>query len=381
MKHLRHVPCCTALAVLLLACGSTESPAERLEASVKAALDREMAAHPEVRGAAARVHLPSRGILVERSAGEADPAAHVPMTAGTPFRTASITKMMTAAVVMQLVEEGALSLDETLAQLEGVVPLDRLHVAGGVSSGRTITVEQLLRHRSGLADYFFDGPVGDDGLTPYLRELLTGPSVVRTGAELVLWTIENLPPAGPPGTAFHYADTNYVLLGLLVEAVERQPLPQVYRERLFEPLGMTSAFLECCEAAAPERMPAHTYFGDLDITDLCLGEWGGGGVVTTLEDLDRFVLALAEGRLFGSPATLEAMLPADEIEPGFGYGLGILLLRPPGHELWGHDGAIGCFAFYVPGAQAVVVATVNQVATDPSLLLRDLVLAAEEAAR
>jgi hypothetical protein len=75
------------------------------------------------------------------------------------------------------------------------------------------------------------------------------------------------------------------------------------------------------------------------------------------------------------------MLPTDEIEPGFGYGLGVILRQPPGAKFWGHDGAFNCFAFYLPDADAVVTATVNQVRTNSSLLLRDLVLAAQDAAR
>jgi hypothetical protein len=115
-------------------------------------------------------------------------------------------------LVMQLVEEGRLALTTKLEVLGGILPLDRLHVMGEVSSGRTITVEQLLRHRSGLADYFFDGPIGEDGLTPYMRELVTEPPQVRSASQLIDWTIAHLPPVALPGAAYHYADTNYVLL-------------------------------------------------------------------------------------------------------------------------------------------------------------------------
>jgi D-alanyl-D-alanine carboxypeptidase len=350
-----------------------------LQAAISAALDREMSDHPEVRSAAVQVHLLSRGIVARASAGEADTTAHTAMTEDTPIRTASITKLMTAVMVMQLIEEGRLALDSTLERLDGVIPLDRLHVIGNVSSGRTITVEELLRHQSGLADYFFDGPVGEDGLTPYLHELVTGPPVVRTASELVLWTIANLPPVAPPGTEYHYADTNYVLLGLLIESVEQMPLPEIYRTRLFSPLGMSSAHLECYEPAPAGGVPAHTFYGDLDVTGLCLGEWGGGGIVATLGDVDRFLAALSRGDVFQSRATLDTMIPADEIQPGLGYGLGITLRRHAGMEFWGHDGSFGCFAYYLPGTDAIVVATVNQVNTDVAYLLRDLVLAAQGA--
>jgi D-alanyl-D-alanine carboxypeptidase len=380
MERKRRVACCGLLTMAALAaCSDTSSTAD-IEQAVGTALAQELANHPEVRGAAVQVHLLPHNVQVRRTAGAADPAESVAMTEDTPFRTASITKMMTAAVVMQLIEEGRLSLATTLDQLDGAVPLDRLHVMGGVSSGRSITVEQLLRHRSGLADYFFDGPVDEYGLTPYLGELLTAPRVVRRPSELVAWTIENLPPVALPGAEYHYADTNYVLLGMLIENVEQRSLPEVYRSRLFAPLGMSTTYLECYEPAPTSALPAHTFYGDLDVTDLCLGEWGGGGIVTTLADLDQFVIGLARGTLFRTTMTRDAMLPTDEIVPGYGYGFGIALRQPPGSRFWGHDGAFACFAYYLPGEDAVVIATLNQVATKSDSLLRDLVLAAQRAA-
>lgn len=381
MERKRRVACCGLLTMVALsACGDTSST-EDIEHTVGAVLAQELANHPEVRGAAVQVHLLAQNVQVRRSAGAADPAGSVAMTENTPFRTASITKMMTAAVVMQLIEEGRLALTTTLEQLDGAVPLDRLHLMGDVSSGRSITVEQLLRHRSGLANYFFDGPVDELGLTPYLREVLTAPGVVRSPSELVAWTIEHLPPVALPGVEYHYADTNYVLLGMLIENVERRSLPDVYRARLFAPLGMSATYLECYEPAPTSALPAHTFYGDLDVTDFCLGEWGGGGIVTTLADLDRFVIGLARGTFFRTTMTRDAMLPTDEIVPGYGYGFGIALHQPPGSKFWGHDGSFGCFAYYLPGEDAVVIATLNQVATNPSLLLRDLVLAAQAATR
>jgi hypothetical protein len=89
------------------------SAADRLQAAVVSALDHEMAAHPEVRNAVVQVHLLSQDLHATRAAGNADPATHKRMTPGTPFRIASVAKTMRAAVIMQLVEEGRLSLSDT----------------------------------------------------------------------------------------------------------------------------------------------------------------------------------------------------------------------------------------------------------------------------
>jgi D-alanyl-D-alanine carboxypeptidase len=331
------------------------SSEERLESAVSSALEREMAAHPEVRNTVVEVHLLSQDLHVTRAAGDAAPPAHRRMTPSTPFRIASIAKTMTAALVLQLVEEGRLALSDTLDRLDGVIAVDRLHVVDGVSYGRQITVEQLLRHRSGLPDYFFDGDLQNG----WLGEVFADPTRVHPPVEIVEWIIDHLQPIALPGTTYHYADTNYLLLGLIIERIEQKPLQQVYRERLFSPLGMKDAYLEYYEPTPPGAHPAHMFLGDADLAGVSLGEWGGGGIVATARDLDRFFAALAAGRVFHSRATLDAMIPQDESEPGYGYGLGIARHRQGGTEFWGHTGFFGSFAFYVPAAQAVVVGTVD----------------------
>src|SRR5207253_9846350 len=105
---------------------------------------------------------------------------------------------------------------------------------------------------------------------------------------------------------------------------------------------------------------------------------GGRGIVRAGEGPDRFFRALAEGRLFHSRSTLDAMIPDDEVEPGYGYGLGIARHTETGVEFWGHTGFFGSFACYVPAAGAVVVGTVD-VFTAIDDLVSALIAAALEA--
>ena len=146
-----------------------------------------------------------------------------PPRADTHFRIASNTKSMTAAVIVQLAQEGKLSLDDPVSKY---VP--------GVPNGDNITIDELLKMRSGLYNYT-DAP-----------ELAA--TVDRAPAKV--WTTEELlalafarPPNFPPGTAYEYNNTNYTLLGLIAEKVDGKPMARAMQDRLFGPLGMHDTLL------------------------------------------------------------------------------------------------------------------------------------------
>ena len=156
-----------------------------------------------------------------------------PPPADTHFRIASVTKTMTAAVILQLAQEGKLSLDDPVSKYVPDVP-----------NGDHITLAQLLEMRSGLYS-FTDAP-----------ELATSmdddPTKVWTPQELLDIAFAQ-PPNFAPGAEYEYSNTNYVLLGLIVEQLDGQPLATVFEERLFEPLGMTDTLLPAATSnAIPE---------------------------------------------------------------------------------------------------------------------------------
>ena len=149
--------------------------------------------------------------------------AAIPPRADTCFRIASNTKTMTATVIMQLAQESKLRLDDPVSKY---VP--------GVPNGDNINIAQLLEMRSGLYNYTS---------APELSASLDrDPTRVWTPAELLAIAFAR-PPDFPPGTAYEYNNTNYVLLGLIAEKVDVRPLAKAMGERLFGPLGIKHTLL------------------------------------------------------------------------------------------------------------------------------------------
>jgi CubicO group peptidase (beta-lactamase class C family) len=185
-------------------------------------------------------------------------------------------------------------------------------------------------------------------------------------------TKANLRPHFPPGAGWHYADTGFVLAGLIIEAVSGKPLHAAMRARVFGPLEMTHTYMLLREPARPSlegREPSRAYAGDLPYGDdrSVSADWGGGGLVTTAGDLARFIRAFADDRLFRNRTSKEQMLTwAPTGEPGVEYGLGArrFVLEELGMsgcgELWGHTGFLKSFMLYWPERDATICGTLNQ---------------------
>ncbi len=287
------------------------------------------------------------------------------MTADHTFKIASIAKTMTATVVLQLVEEGKLDFDDTLEEVldTSLVDLDTVHVLNGVSYGREITIRQLLGHTSGLADY-----MEDPRFIPFVLEhpeQQWSPEIIF--GKYYEWGV-NTRAAFPPGAGFNYADTNYVLLAMIIEDVTGSTLAEQYRKRIFVPLGMTNSYLEFYEEPRGSGRHSHAFFGAVDIsTSINTSfDWGGGGVVSTCEELNMFFRALLHGRLFTKDATVKQMLVATDAGLGgeeYDYGLGIMKRIIEGLTFYGHGGAYDCDFFYSPDAGISVCTVLNQMNT------------------
>jgi D-alanyl-D-alanine carboxypeptidase len=270
------------------------------------------------------------------ASGVADLATQEPISAGDRYRIGSITKGFVSTVLLQLVAERRLSLDDTVEQwLPGVVP-----------NGAAITVRELMNHTSGLYDYVD---------APFYLGLLRDPLKTWRPLELVGLAVAH-PPVFAPGTSWGYSNTNYVLLGLIVAAVQKRPASlqmaspaiEVYR-RIVGPLGLrhTSFPLTDPDIRGPH---AHGYLIDappewglpaiLDTTRLNPSmAWAAGAIVSTLDDVADFHRALFTGRLL-DPEQQRELQTTVVAAPDVGYGLGVFKLQTPCGTAWGHDGGM-----------------------------------------
>jgi D-alanyl-D-alanine carboxypeptidase len=358
------------------------------------------------KGAVIRLEAPTLGFTGSVATGLAT-AAGEGLTPHHPFHVASIGKLFTAVLILQLAESGALGqagMDARLGDLGGLEPalLDRLHVLDGVSRGADLTVRQLLTHTAGLADAFGDDAQGTaethgrpapeglsarfwrglkarrDGVAPPSPDLVTKVWTIwdpvrpddRWAGLLNYYLVElGDAPAAAPGARFHYSDQAFVLLALIVERLSGRPYAEVQRTRILAPLGLDRTWMNMDEAPLGRRPTCDVWMNG--VSAMAWGanlsfDWGGGGQVSTVRDLCRFLDGLLSGALFSRPGTLAAMTewvtPAGLAPPRMALGLGLQAWASPasGAVMIGHAGAWGARLWRDPRTGATVAGTVNQ---------------------
>ncbi len=293
--------------------------------------------------------------------GLADLEAGTPMQPDDALRIGSITKMFTATIVLQLMEEGALSLDDPLGRW---LP----NVAERLPEGDRITLRQLLNHTSGIYNYREDAYFRHMAALPAAAQNLDRVWEPRELIDMALFHDPYFSP-GAPGR-WHYSNTNYTLLCMIIEAAGGTSVTEAYHRRIFEPLGLRHTYLADFEP--PIIPPVHGYtlqHGDLfDVTRWNATEsWCGGGLVSTAPDVITFAHALFSGALFSDAATLAEML--DFVEPigGMAYGLGV---AREGRGIVGHFGNVPGFAaqlMAVPRSDRVAIYIANTDSPPPAL--------------
>ncbi|PWI41298.1 serine hydrolase domain-containing protein [Streptomyces sp. ICBB 8177] len=289
------------------------------------------------------------------TSGVADLATGAPMAADSRFRIGSMTKMFVATVLLQLVAERKVGLDAPIERyLPGVV---RAHG----NDGRDITVRQLLQHTSGLPDYL-------DYLSP--QTVLSDPLAHYSPKDLLKLALAH-PPVFAPGTGWSYSNTDYVVAGLLIEAVTGHPYGEEIDRRVIEPLGLHDTSVPVDASAIPGTHPhgyaAPTASERLDVSAFDPSvAYASGAMISSGADMNRFLGALLGGRLL-PPAELRAMrttVPTGDAS-GSAYGLGLESVPLPcGGRLWGHDGGIPGFET-MSGATADGRAATVMVDLDP----------------
>lgn len=291
----------------------------------------------------------------------------IPAEKDNQFKIASITKMMTATVILQMQEEGRISIEDPVSKYLGDVACVRvgdLSNYQGKPYGNSITLKQLLQHRSGLADIFTDA-----SFRFYANEFLHKQQEWNSEKLMNQYYKYGLQKNAHfvPDSGYYYSDVNFFLLGLIVEKVTQQTLAQQFRVRIFKPLSMKNSYFEYYEPAVGNGKMAHSFMGKLDITRRLNTsyDWAGGGVVSTTSDLALFLNGLFEGKLFKSAKTLGKMTSTISHTSGTGrigyYGLGLFQYNFNGDTYFGHAGFWGSLIAYCPAKKITFCGSINQV--------------------
>ena len=348
-------------ALLLSACQPNIETEAELEETFQAALDDMISKNENIHSAVMMVQ--GADVNWKGAAGLANPDTGIEMLPDDQFRSASAAKMMLATLVMKLSEAGLINLDSPIADYLAEDIVAGLHLYVGQDYSSTITTRQLLQHTSGLADDWFDER--DNGR--FLQMVLEDETdKLWEPVELVAYVKENLSPLFAPGVGFNYSDVNYILAGLVIESVTDQPLHEVYREQLFTPLGMAHTYMEFREEphpSIPGRNPAYVFYGETEYSSFrsLSADWAGGGLVSTTEDMTRFIRAFANDEIFAIPGTREAMFDWVVWEDGsLDYGLGVMQIKGKTLTIWGHLGVGQTFMFYWPEGNITLTGTMNQ---------------------
>lgn len=340
-------------ALLASGCGSSDNSQPALEPIDQAALQ------VIVDAAARELLLPGAVVVLRTPQGEftmtyggTELHGATPPAPDSHFRIGSVTKSMTAAVILQLAEAGSLRLDDPVATYRPDVP-----------GGAGITIGQLLDMRSGLANY-----TADADFWPTLER---EPDKAWTPDELL--AIGFATPPRAPGS-FEYCNTNTVLLGLIAEQLDGKPLSAIFRDRLFAPLGMTDTLLPDADANSIPAPSARGYVFDslryvfldvpypaaireaaqagtllpTDFTDLNPSwAWAAGGVISTASNLATWIEALVGGELLDAAYQRrwrESLRPTNPSDPNsLQYGYGIVQVRVGGNRIFFHNGELPGF--------------------------------------
>ncbi len=285
-----------------------------------------------------------------------------PIEADYQFKTASITKTFVSVVTLQLVEEGKLSFDDLAYDyLKGLdfLDFDNFMIHKDTAYAAEITLEQLLRHTSGVADIFTDKE------TRFVLRVLTHKKKEYDEKDVIdLYYKYKLNKMGlfKPGQGHHYSDMNYMLLGFVIEQVTGKSLPQNIRERILEPLNMENTYFEYYEPARGKLKQVDTYLNKLNVTKKVNTsyEWAGGGLVSTTKELSKFIEAVFKNEFFGEEM-LSAMIDLDPArEFGKDSGMGIFLYEINGREFYGHGGFYGSIMLYSPEQKISFTVNVGQ---------------------
>ena len=343
--------------------GPAQAGSQALDSAVVARLDAAIdavVAAEAIPGALIGIWSPDGEYI--RASGVADTATDSPVKTDFYSRIGSVTKTFTATALLLLVDRGEVDLESPIADY-----LD------GIPDGEAITVGQLATMRSGLAEY-----TETDGFQAAMR---ADPSRSFTPRELLALAFAE-PPIFPPGQGWRYSNTNYVVLGLLIEKVSGQALSDYLTANILGPLQMSETSLPAGTQFPEPHARGYTEPLDgpgrpIDATDWSASStWAAGGMVSTLTDLRAWLPALAGGSLISPQLQRQRLQDASGggLGPGVGYGIGIMSAAG-----WiGHNGSVPGYqtvAVYLPERQIALALMINTDIPRPGVDSPDTALA------
>jgi D-alanyl-D-alanine carboxypeptidase len=349
-----------SLFVLLLAtlafltgCGDDPTFKPELAKELQSQLDRDRAGY-RVPAISAAVVLPDGSVWTGAS-GKANMKSGRKVNTDTVFAIGSITKTFVSALALKLAEDGDLSLDDRVGKWVPEFPR---------SKGSSASLRQLLRHTSGIYNYTDNPRFGN---------------AVEHGR--LPWTSDRMlqfvnAPYFAPGKDFRYSNTNYALLGMVIERATGRPLPEQIRTRLLEPLGLERISLQAGSSQFADIAHGYTAIShDLPHKDVSDGSmlvpnarssqwaWAAGGMAADARSVAVWADSLFGGRVL-EETSLEEMIDVRDTGDGFDYGLGVAGTESASgsRKMLGHEGAIDGFQsvmWYLPSEDITVVVLVN----------------------
>lgn len=299
-------------------------------------------------------------VVFAKGYGKADLETEFDANKDTLFRIGSVTKQFTAAAVMKLVEQGKLSLDDTLASLLPEYP----------ATAKPITVRQLLTHTSGIWSYTNDG------------KFMSRETMLELKPSEVVATFKDHVPDFEPGTKWRYSNSGYYLLGEIIAKVSGKPYAKFVKDEFFTPLGLRTRY-ESNRDVIPNRAQGYSFEKGVIANDLAMGAdvpGAAGSLLSSAEGLVRWNIALTSGNVVSLKSyeqmTTKTALP-DGKSKGYGFGLGIDEWE--GRPMISHGGGIFGFlsqlAYYPKDGLSVAVIS-NCDGLPPAKIAEEIAIAA-----